>query len=113
MPIVEDLDAFLDDFGVPAQWNGIEATVLFDSPGELEQIDMQVSAEFTVRFKSAAWPGIGYGELDGAGWSAAAVGGAQPVIHDEAMTVDGKQYRVRLVRPLEDGAFSRAWLTAA
>lgn len=113
--MTEDLDVFLADFGDTAEWLGIEAKVIVDAPGESDQVDMQMSVEYTVRFKSSDWPGLAYSESNG-GLGAPPAGDGPVLWNDTRIRVitgrfGGSVFKIRAVRPIDDGAFTRAWLT--
>lgn len=93
MAFTEDLEAFLEDFGLPAKCGDSVATVLFDRPEANILGDRVQSTKYSITFRT--------GELKG-------------LKHGSWVDVDGKQYSV-ITGPnaLDDGAFSTAELQAS
>lgn len=67
----------------------VDQAVFFDAPAG-EVIDGVFSRDFSVRYRTAAWPNVR---------------------ESDAITVDGTEYRVRAVEVLDDGLTARAYLT--
>ena len=83
--MIEDLEAFLADFGVPVVL-GVESGLgILNTPDELYGSGQGLSTEYQVTVKTAAFPTADSGD---------------------AITVDGVSYAVRDVRKIDDGAFS-------
>jgi hypothetical protein len=92
MALVEDLDAFIDDFGVPCSAGAVQFTGLLDQPDELMDLQRITahSRQYLLTYKTAA----------------------VTLTRDAAVSVNGVGYTVREApRQVDDGAFSRALLT--
>ena len=83
----ESTAAFFADFGVPAIFGDSTAIVLLDQP-EANILDDRVqTTQYQITFRTADLPGLKHGS-----W----------------IQVDGKQFSVINVRPVDDGVFSVA-----
>ena len=84
MPITEDLDVYLADFGVSCTAGATTANGILDMPGEVVAGGMVLSTDYslTTRFSN-------FGTL----------------ISGDSITVDGTAYTVRENRPIGDGKF--------
>lgn len=94
MAIVEDLDAFVEDFGVSCSAGGVSFTGLLDQPDELMDLQRITahSRQYLLTYKTAA----------------------VTLTRDVAVTVAGVAYTVREApRQVDDGAFSRVLLSRA
>lgn len=92
MAIVEDLAAYLADFGVPCSAGAVTFTGLLDQPDELMEFQRASahSREYELTYRTAAL----------------ALG------RDTAVTVNGVAFTVREApRQIDDGAFSRVLLS--
>jgi hypothetical protein len=92
MAFDEDLEAFLDDFGVPCQAGAVAFTGLLDQPDELVQLQRASahSRQCQLTYITAA----------------------VSLTRDQAVTVKGAVYTVREApRQIDDGAFSRVLLS--
>ncbi len=84
MAITEDLNLFLDDFGVSCTAGAISALGILDMPTQVVAGDMVLSTDYTLTCRASDFGGLLYGD---------------------GMTVNGVNYSVREVRKLDDGAF--------
>jgi hypothetical protein len=92
MAFDEDLEAFLEDFGVPCQAGAVDFTGLLDQPDELMQLQRASahSRQYELTYITAS----------------------VPLTRDQAVTVKGAAYTVREApRQVDDGAFSRVLLS--
>ena len=80
----EDLDIFLEDFGVSCTAGAITALGILDMPGETVSGGMVISTEYMLTAKASDFGGLLYGD---------------------SITVDGQSYKVHDNLPIEDGAF--------
>lgn len=90
MPVSEDLDGFLADFGVSVTFGAVTAKGILDMPTEIIAGGMVLNTDYQLTFKTAALAGLGY---------------------QSAITVDGSSYVVREVRALDDGKMSVAFMS--
>jgi hypothetical protein len=90
MAITEDLDVYLQDFGVPVVWESVSNTGLLDMPDELIGDGMSISTEYSVLVRSSLFAGI---------------------LRGDSITVDGTGYTVRDFKKVGDGAFARVALS--
>ena len=86
----EDLSPLFADFGMPAQYGSLTATVLLDMPDQQIFGDMQISTEYAITYKSADLAGLKRGD---------------------SITVNAVAYSVREVTKLDDGALLHATLS--
>jgi hypothetical protein len=84
MALDEDLNLFLDDFGVSCTAGAVSALGILDMPTQVVAGDMVLSTDYTLTARAADFGGLVYGA---------------------AITVGGVNYSVREVRKLDDGAF--------
>lgn len=84
MALDEDLNLFLDDFGVTVTSGAVSALGILDMPTQVVAGDMVLSTDYTLTARAADFGGLLYGA---------------------AITVDGVNYSVRETRQLDDGAF--------
>jgi hypothetical protein len=84
MAIIEDLNLFLDDFGVSCTAGAISALGILDMPTQVVAGDMVLSTDYSLTARAADFGGLKYGE---------------------AITVAGVAYTVRETRLIDDGAF--------
>jgi hypothetical protein len=84
MAFTEDLNLFLDDFGVSCTAGAVSALGILDMPTQVLAGDMVLSSDYTLTARASDFGGLLYGA---------------------AITVDGVNYSVREVRKLDDGAF--------
>lgn len=82
--IQEDLDIFLEDFGVSCTAGAITALGIPNMPGEMVAGGRVISIEHSITAKSSDFGGLLYGD---------------------SITVDGQSYKVHDNLPIEDGAF--------
>jgi len=84
MALSEDLNVFLDDFGVSCTAGAISALGILDMPSQIISGDMVLSTDYTLTARAADFGGLLYGD---------------------GISVAGINYQVREVRRLDDGAF--------
>jgi hypothetical protein len=84
MAFVEDLNLFLDDFGVSCTAGAVSALGILDMPTQVLAGDMVLSTDYSLTARYADFGGLLYGD---------------------GITVDGVNYSVRENRRLDDGAF--------
>jgi hypothetical protein len=84
MALTEDLNLFLDDFGVSCTAGAVSALGILDMPTQVLAGDMVLSTDYTLTARASDFGGLLYGA---------------------AITVDGVNYSVRETRKLDDGAF--------
>lgn len=84
MALTEDLNLFLDDFGVSCTAGAVSALGILDMPTQIVSGDMVLSTDYTLTARASDFGGLLYGA---------------------AITVDGVNYQVRETRKLDDGAF--------
>jgi hypothetical protein len=84
MAITEDLNLFLDDFGVSCTAGAISALGILDMPTQVLAGEMVLSTDYTLTARASDFGGLLYGA---------------------AITVGGVNYSVRETRQLDDGAF--------
>ncbi len=84
MAITEDLNLFLDDFGVSCTAGAISALGILDMPTQVLAGDMVLSTDYTLTCRNADFGGLLFGD---------------------SITVDGVNYQVKETRQLDDGAF--------
>jgi hypothetical protein len=90
--LIEDLGAFLADFGVVATFNDSIATVIFDTPESNILGGRVQTTNYQITFRAADLPGLEHGA-----W----------------LDVDGLGYSVVTVSAVDDGAFKTAALQKA
>jgi hypothetical protein len=90
MAITEDLNLFLDDFGVSCTAGAISALGILDMPTQVVAGDMVLSTDYTLTARAADFGGLKYGD---------------------SITVAGTAYTVRETRLIDDGAFVEIGLT--
>lgn len=84
MALTEDLNLFLDDFGVSVTAGAVSALGILDMPTQVVADGMVLSTDYTLTAKTADFGGLLFGD---------------------GITVDGVNYQVREVRKLDDGKF--------
>lgn len=84
MALDEDLNLFLDDFGVSCTAGAVSALGILDMPTQVVAGDMVLSTDYTLTAKASDFGGLLYGA---------------------SVTVDGVSYEVRETRLLDDGKF--------
>lgn len=84
MALTEDLNVFLDDFGVSCTAGAISALGILDMPSQIISGDMVLSTDYTLTCRAADFGGLLYGD---------------------GITVGGVNYQVRETRKIDDGAF--------
>jgi hypothetical protein len=84
MALDEDLNLFLDDFGVSCTAGAISALGILDMPTQVVAGDMVLSTDYTLTARAADFGGLKYGD---------------------SITVAGTAYTVRETRLIDDGAF--------
>ena len=84
MAFSEDLNLFLNDFGVSCTAGAISALGILDMPGQVIADGMVITTDYTLTARTADFGGLLYGD---------------------GITVDGVNYQVREVRQLDDGKF--------
>jgi hypothetical protein len=91
MALTEDLNVFLEDFGVSCTAGAVSALGILDMPSQIISGDMVLSTDYTLTARAADFGGLYYGD---------------------GITVAGANYQVREVRKLDDGAFVEIGLTS-
>ena len=84
MALIEELNLFLDDFGVSVSAGAVSALGILDMPTQVVSGDMVLTTDYTLTARASDFGGLLYGA---------------------AITVDGVNYQVRETRKLDDGAF--------
>lgn len=84
MALTEDLNLFLNDFGVSCTAGAVSALGILDMPTQVVAGDMVLSSDYTLTARASDFGGLLYGD---------------------GITVDGVNYQVRETRKLDDGAF--------
>ena len=84
MAITEDLNLFLDDFGVSCTAGAISALGILDMPTQVVAGDMVLSTDYTLTARTADFGGLKYGD---------------------SITVATVSYQVRETRLIDDGVF--------
>ncbi len=84
MAITEDLNGFLDDFGVSCTAGAVSALGILDMPSQVLAGEMVLSTDYTLTARTADFGSLIYGD---------------------AITVAGVSYQVRETRLIDDGAF--------
>ncbi len=84
MAISEDLNLFLDDFGVSCTAGAVSALGILDMPSQVLAGEMVLSTDYTLTARTADFGSLIYGD---------------------AITVAGVSYQVRETRLIDDGAF--------
>jgi hypothetical protein len=84
MAFAEDLNLFLDDFGVSCTAGAVSALGILDMPSQIISGDMVLSTDYTLTARAADFGGLKYGD---------------------SITVAGTAYQVRETRLIDDGAF--------
>jgi hypothetical protein len=90
MAFTEDLNLFLDDFGVSCTAGAISALGILDMPSQIISGDMVLSTDYSLTARAADFGGLLFGD---------------------GITVDGTNYQVREVRRIDDGKFVEIGLT--
>jgi hypothetical protein len=83
MAITENLDAFLDDFGVTCTAGAVTALGILDMPSQVLLSDAILSTDYTLTARASNFGGLKYGD---------------------AITVAGTAYTVRETQYIDDGA---------
>lgn len=84
MAITEDLNLFLEDFGVSCTAGAISALGILDMPSQIISGDMVLSTDYSLTARAADFGGLKYGD---------------------SITVATIAYQVRETRLIDDGAF--------
>lgn len=84
MALSEDLNVFLDDFGVSCTAGVVTALGILDMPSQIISGDMVLSTDYTLTARAADFGGLKYGD---------------------SITVATVAYTVRETRLIDDGAF--------
>jgi hypothetical protein len=84
MAITEDLNLFLDDFGVSCTAGAVSALGILDMPTQVVAGEMVLSTDYTLTARAADFGGLKYGD---------------------SITVATVAYTVRETRLIDDGAF--------
>jgi len=84
MAFTEELNLFLDDFGVSCTAGAVSALGILDMPGQVISDGMVLTTDYMLTARTADFGGLLYGD---------------------GITVDGVNYQVRETRKLDDGAF--------
>jgi hypothetical protein len=84
MAISEDLNLFLDDFGVSCTAGAVSALGILDMPSQVLAGEMVLSTDYTLTARAADFGSLKYGD---------------------SITVAGAAYTVRETRLIDDGAF--------
>jgi hypothetical protein len=84
MALTEDLNLFLNDFGVTVTSGAVSALGILDMPSQVLAGDMVLSTDYTLTARYADFGGLVYGD---------------------GVTVDGVNYQVRETRRIDDGMF--------
>lgn len=85
MALTEDLNQFLDDFGVSCTAGAISALGILDMPGRVIGADgMVLTTDYVLTAKASDFGSLRYGD---------------------SITVAGAAYTVRETLPIDDGAF--------
>lgn len=84
MAITEDLNLFLEDFGVSCTAGAISALGILDMPSQIISGDLVLSTDYTLTARAADFGGLKYGD---------------------SITVATIAYQVRETRLIDDGAF--------
>ena len=83
MTITENLDAFLDDFGVTCTAGAVTALGILDMPSQVLLSDAILSTDYTLTARASNFGSLKYGD---------------------AITVAGTAYTVRETQYIDDGA---------
>ena len=84
MALSEDLNVFLDDFGVSCTAGVVTALGILDMPSQIISGDLVLSTDYTLTARAADFGGLKYGD---------------------SITVATIAYQVRETRLIDDGAF--------
>lgn len=84
MAIVEDLNLFLNDFGVSCTAGAVSALGILDMPSQVLAGELVLSTDYTLTARASDFGGLQYGD---------------------SITVAGTAYQVRETRLIDDGAF--------
>ncbi len=90
MAISEDLNLFLDDFGVSCTAGAVSALGILDMPSQIISGDMVLTTDYSLTARAADFGGLKYGD---------------------SIAVAGTNYQVRETRQIDDGAFVEIGLT--
>jgi hypothetical protein len=85
----EDLDVFFTDFAAPVKWGSVSGFGILDTPDEVVG-DLSISTEYAITAKTAEFGAAAY---------------------NDAIQVDGGNFKVRKVQRLDDGKLCRITLT--
>lgn len=88
--ISEDLDLFLEDFGVTCTAGAVTAKGILDMPSQVVADGMVLTTDYKVTVRTSDFGGLLYGA---------------------GITVDGVNYQVREAMKIDDGAFTDLMLT--
>lgn len=89
MPLSENLDGFLADFGVTVTNGVTQTTGVLDMPSEVIAGGMVITTDYSLTIKASVYPNLKY---------------------NDSLTVGGVAYTVREVRLQDDGAFATVYL---
>lgn len=84
MALTEDLNQFLNDFGLSCTAGAVSALGILDMPSQVLAGDMVLSTDYTLTALASDFGSLKYGD---------------------AITVGGTAYTVRETRLIDDGAF--------
>jgi hypothetical protein len=84
MALTEDLNLFLEDFGVSCTAGAVSALGILDMPSQIISGDMVLSTDYSLTARAADFGGLKYGD---------------------SITVAAIAYQVRETRLIDDGAF--------
>lgn len=88
--ITEDLNLFLEDFGVTCTSGGVTAKGILDMPSQVVADGMVLTTDYKLTVRTADFGGLLYGA---------------------AITADGVNYQVREAMKIDDGQFTDLMLT--
>lgn len=88
--ITEDLDLFLEDFGVTCTSGAVTALGILDMPSQVVADGMVLTTDYKLTVRTADFGGLKYGDT---------------------INVDGSSYQVREAMRIDDGAFTDLMLT--
>lgn len=90
--IDENLDAFLNDFGVPIVFGSVRGLGIFNSPDSAIGDGLSISTDYTVLVRSSVFGSLKFND-------AITVNGVAFVVRENLLMDDGKFCRVFLKKP--------------